>query len=137
MMGNHQKQQNYMTRFTVFSFNYKVKEAFICFLLMNEGYFLPIFCLYRILPVSWELSNDFSNKTIIFGFITLEIMPSLLSSLVSLSRLIIMKNSDVEVTEIGNFSSHCDPSDVFKNFCFRKLKLHAISRHGDVSIAQK
>ena len=107
MMGNHQKQQNYMTRFTVFSFNYKVKEAFICFLLMNEGYFLPIFCLYRILPVSWELSKDFSNKTIIFGFITLEIMPSLLSSLVSLSRLISMKNSNVEVTEIGNFLSHC------------------------------
>lgn len=107
MMDNHQKQQNYMTRFTVFSFNYKVKEAFICFLLMNEGYFLPIFCLYWILPVSWELSNDFSNKTIISGFITLEIMPSLLSSLVSLSRLITMKNSNVEVTEIGNFSSHC------------------------------
>ena len=107
MMGNHQKQQNYMTRFTVFSFNYKVKEAFICFLLMNEGYFLPIFCLYRILSVSWEFSNDFSNKTIIFGFITLEIMPSLLSSLVSLSRLITMKNSNVEVTEIGNFLSHC------------------------------
>ena len=36
MMGNHQKQQNYMTRFTVFSFNYKVKEAFI-FLKRDSG----------------------------------------------------------------------------------------------------